>query len=339
MQNDSFIKEYLEALQRVKDLTEKTNKRSVLIVQQDVSERSRYGGVTSIRESISNIICIISVIGTDYADKVISASNGIMDFVLIDSDTIRHNSKEIKDSYTLAVKSQSIPYAFYSDVDNWATSSINFIKCIENNEIQDKRILILGNTPLAVRMIIYMVNQGISVNVLQLDYPTLDSPLNSETKLTIDSPHVTILGKQDVVGSHFDLIIGCAHKENYQHLEALSDCDFSRAYDIGIKNFPKEFIAEHSSADFFRSDDRAGIASLVINIMESEYLVSHNLGRVKIGGLNVVSGGVVGHEGDVVVDNAFNPTTVLGIANGDGTFKHELSQLEIDNINKISALI
>jgi hypothetical protein len=47
----------------------------------------------------------------------------------------------------------------------------------------------------------------------------------------------------------------------------------------------------------------------------------------------------MGELGDVVVDNYNDAHVVFGIANGDGTFKHALTEEDASNLNKIKKLI
>ena len=78
---------------------------------------------------------------------------------------------------------------------------------------------------------------------------------------------------------------------------------------------------------------------MIVNILESEYLVKRNLSRVSLADISVVSGGLIANEGDVVVDNADNPTAVFGVANGLGMFKTELTEKDKQNIEKIKSLL
>jgi hypothetical protein len=337
MEKKYFCEEYKKTIDKVKSLTQNTNKRSVLIVLQDIKENNNVSIVQSIRESITNIICIVSVVDEVYAEEILTLSKDVIDEVLIDSDNKRLNSDIIKNRYIEIATMLSIPFSFYSDIDTWVSSSVNFIKCVEKSELSSKSILVLGKNILATKMIFNLVSQNINISVLSADYNTKDMQLSISSSVTIQTKNIDVIN--DCNGLSYDILIGCSVKENYRNLDLLSSCKIKNAYDIGIKNFSKEFIQNHESTNFYRSDDRAGIASAVISIMETNYLVSHNLGRVSFAGINVASGGYVGKDGDVIVDNAFNPSTVLGIANGDGTFKMSLTNKEIETINRVNSII
>jgi hypothetical protein len=67
--------------------------------------------------------------------------------------------------------------------------------------------------------------------------------------------------------------------------------------------------------------------------METEELVTNVLGRVDIADKHLVSGGLMGRRGDLVVDNIYNPHAILGIADGHGAFVHECDYTEKERIN------
>ena len=58
-------------------------------------------------------------------------------------------------------------------------------------------------------------------------------------------------------------------------------------------------------------------------------------GRKNIDGVHIVAGGLYGQYGDIIVDSIHQPSCVIGVSNGDGTVKYNLSQEEIEKIHKL----
>lgn len=87
--------------------------------------------------------------------------------------------------------------------------------------------------------------------------------------------------------------------------------------DIGIDNFDEAFVSGALSAGMTvsRLDTRAAESQVLV---PSPGFVDEIYGRAQVAGVAVVSGGVVGERGVVVVDNLINPTMVVGVANGMG---------------------
>ena len=74
----------------------------------------------------------------------------------------------------------------------------------------------------------------------------------------------------------------------------------------------------------------------IINFI-NEYInyskVTNLMGKKKIQkNISIVSGGFMGENGDVVVDNFKTPTQILGIANGKGNFKKNLTTKDKKNL-------
>ncbi len=84
-----------------------------------------------------------------------------------------------------------------------------------------------------------------------------------------------------------------------------------------------------NKARVFRVDVTSSLAGMIESRLQLRDVFLSKLGRKKINGVGMVSGGLVGASGEVVVDNVNNPKIIYGVANGDGMFKKELSKIDI----------
>lgn len=336
-----FLTEYESAMQKVARLTQATNKRSVLIVTQYPVGGDNLGFVSSIRESVANIVCIISVSDGAWARQIVPMSVGIIDYLVIDHDSVRPNSHQIVDAFEAAALVSHLRYSFFSDFDTWASAGLNYVEFVVGNILRSGTVLLVGKNPLATRIITKMVSVGREIVLLSEEYQDQVFPNSLDSSCSIQSSHIKYCSASDLEGSDVDIVLGCSIHQNSGFLNQLSGCRIRYAFDIGIKNFTEEFALHHQSKGtrFFRSDDRAATASAVYGIMETDYLVKNHLGSVTFGGIEVVSGGAFGAKGAIVVDDYRNPTAVLGVANGDGSFKQDLTEKDIEGINKIKMLL
>ncbi|MFC1747410.1 4-hydroxy-2-oxovalerate aldolase [Pseudomonadota bacterium] len=87
--------------------------------------------------------------------------------------------------------------------------------------------------------------------------------------------------------------------------------------------------------ELIRLDGHAAVAGDVSGMLEAQVLADEVLGRREINNVSVVAGGVWGAEGDVVVNSMKEPTRVIGIADGNGKIKRELSDAEFRNLDKV----
>jgi len=335
-----MIQNFENTMNIVRDLAKRTNKQTVLIFLQHTREEDIDVRTPAVRESISNIICFVSLGSTEHIPMIIDRAKGTIDKIVIDTDLKRTNSYQIRMCIEENALKNNISVAYYSDYASWVTSATNFMFAA-NSDIHAKNILLIGRNALATRMLLDLIERQISVYVLAEEYQNSSIPFDISTSISIDSPLIKRISAKDLHQFPIDILLGCSLLTTSPMLMFLQSMRFETVYDIGIGNFSKEFIEKQraSGAKCYRSDDRAGIAGTIINIMETDYLVKNNLTRVLVGDMTLVSGGCIGSEGDLVVDNANNPQVVMGVAAGDGTFKCNLSIEDKSNIEKINKLI
>jgi len=83
--------------------------------------------------------------------------------------------------------------------------------------------------------------------------------------------------------------------------------------------FSKTFINVAMACGFTisRIDARVGFAAEMNLVIGTRRLID-SMGTMEIEGIPVVSGGLIGPKGSIVVDSLVNPTMVIGIADGLG---------------------
>lgn len=333
------INYFNKQLEHVGKLVKATNKKSVLIIQQyPKAERETEVQFPPIRESFSNIICFVSVTNEKFIDEIISLSKGIIDLIVLDTDNKRINTSAIIATTYKAAQTHNIPVVAYSDYETWSIAAVNYLLQIESN--QQPNVLLIGKSQLASHIILDLISRNVRVSLLKEEFgEIIQVPYDNGTQISLNSDSIDLIDAD--TNGLFDALLSCTIIEKTPYLGAIENKSFNHIYDIGLNNFTKEFIDSRKKAGcvFYRSDDHAGIASMIVNILESEYLVKRNLSRVSLADISVVSGGLIANEGDVVVDNADNPTAVFGVANGLGMFKTELTEKDKHNIEKIKSLL
>ena len=97
----------------------------------------------------------------------------------------------------------------------------------------------------------------------------------------------------------------------------------ARVYDIGIGNFTANQINEFKirNCPVYRIDNRAGISSMVLQVLEANFLTQKIMGSAQLKGISLVAGGVMGDNGAIIVDAINDPSHVIGIADGVGFVK------------------
>jgi len=295
-------------------LVERTNKSSVLIVQQFPHDKDKDILLPRVRESISNIIAFVELGNAETLHYVLDQCDGVVDVIAIDAD-IKCAASAALVSIAKSQAKQSRLF-FYSDTTTWAESAINFIQNIEDG-LLDKNILVGGKGLLCNKLIRGMCDFGARV----FWYNPSWGPEASES----DAP-LQYRNAVDAIGDDFDfagmdIIIGAAIKEESIPQQIIANCkEELNAYDIGIGNFSLKAIAalENRNCKVYRLDNRAGISSTVLGLLETEYLIKEMMGSIIIKGVELVAAGVMGHRGAIIVDSIRDPSYIVGIANGKG---------------------
>lgn len=108
--------------------------------------------------------------------------------------------------------------------------------------------------------------------------------------------------------------------------------------DCGKGNISKEAInfAYELGLDIYRSDVTSGIISFVDQAITIKKIINNKTGRKMLNSdIFLVSGGVYGKSGDIVVDNINSPETIYGIADGRGQILENLTQLQLKRIKVV----
>ena len=320
MEVNVFKEQYLERLQVAKQMIAETNKASVLFILQ-IPDRENYDlSLPITRESLSNIICFVEIGDASLVDFIIEQAEGIIDKIVLDVDYKRAASREIFE----AVRNQNrIPVMEYSDLKMWGDSSVDFVLQNEKNHLP-LRVLLLGHSYLTTHILQSFLLRDVDIYMLPEDYLN-EYVLDDHVQVAIRSKRLHKVEAE----KEFDIIIGSNLKREYdcKRLESISA---KSVYDIGLQNFSREFINSQMAKgiEVYRFDNRAAVSSVVLNLMETDELIKHVMGRAVIADVHLISGGVMGMRGDVVVDHINNPHSVLGVADGKGAFLHECDYTE-----------
>ena len=85
----------------------------------------------------------------------------------------------------------------------------------------------------------------------------------------------------------------------------------------------------------FRVDPQSGLSGELSGIKKAYEMQEKINGRRVLNGVSMIAGGILGNDGEVVVDSVTKPKEILGIADGLGGIKREidLSDQERKNIS------
>ena len=140
-----------------------------------------------------------------------------------------------------------------------------------------------------------------------------------------------------------DMLIGCSNGSpviTWEMMQAMrpdgvvidvgKGTIFAEALKMGIER----------GVPIIRADVSPGIDGVISTIRSTRNLTAKGMGRRTIeNGINLVSGGFMGLDGDIVVDNYTSPAYIIGVSNGRGDIKQDYSEAEARSIAEAKKII
>ena len=292
-------------------LAARTNKATVLVVQQFPVVEDRRVCFPPVRESIANLMAFVEL-GTarDLASVLDSAES--FNWIAVDCDYKLPESRSILEMARTRVAAERL--LFYSDNQVWFDSALDIVLRLEHG-LSGKTVVMCGAGPLADSLALTLPRIGASVIIPDAGGSSIDAAIvlgASQKRVSIDASLIRRLPGNASV------------------------------YDLGIGNLTLEAadLARSRRLALYRLDNRAGISSAMVRLLETDNMVTTLMGRARLRDVDVVAGGLLAPAGAVIVDDIRRPTLIFGIADGTGRFKSEpLDAEDGERVRYIRSLI
>lgn len=206
-----------------------------------------------------------------------------------------------------------------------------------NKKISSKSIAVYGTGNIAFKLALRLSERNVNVHLYGRNKKKLNINVEALKQITFDSSLIH-LGDYE---SKVDALVSFVSADRVISERALKILrDKSLCLDGGIGNFSKELIqnAIESGHQVRRLDVRQSqeiMDGYINSRLNSEF--DNIIGIDSINGHSVVAGGIMGEEGQVILDRITNPTKVIGIANGIGGVKDE-SELNDEEQSKVEEI-
>jgi hypothetical protein len=301
---------FRERLASVASLAATTNKATVLVVQQFPVPADAGVLFPHVRESIANIMAFAEL-GTaaDLEWVLDAAAQHPFNWIAIDCDRKLPESAAIVQCARERVPDDRLLH--YSDNQVWFDSGLDIVQRVEHG-VHGKPVLLCGDGALADCFRSALPRIGARVLERPFEGPAPAIVLGvAQKRATIDDALVERLPEGAAI------------------------------YDVGIGNLPAA-AAERARARglrLYRLDNRAGISSAIVRLLETDFMVGRLMGQLTLKGIELVAGGILAPRGAVVVDDIRNPTIVFGVADGGGRFKEPLDAAEEARVGFVKSLL
>jgi len=206
-------------------------------------------------------------------------------------------------------------------------------------------VVILGAGNIGFKLGLKLVETGYNVAMVRRDKSALQKLV--DTIELVKPPHSP--GKSFIpldlneILSKADVVLGCSDGTPVITEDIVKivpkDC---LILDVGKGTFSRLAVKEahHRNLEIYRTDITSGLDGFLVGAAKNHQILHQELGRKEIEpGLAVVSGGFLGRENDVIVDNFLNPRMIIGVADGLGDLIRELSLDQEKRIKKVKEVI
>jgi len=292
-------------------LAARTNKATVLVVQQFPIVDDRRVCFPPVRESIANLMAFVELGTARDLAAVLDAAEPF-NWVAVDCDDKLPESASIIQTARSRVAAQRLLY--YSDNQVWFDSALDIVQRVEHG-LSGKAVVLCGAGPLADSLAFTLPRIGASVIVPDSGSAPIDAAIVLGASQKRESIDASLIHRVAGQASVFDL-------------------------GIGNLTFEAAELARSRGFALYRLDNRAGISSAMVRLLETDHMVTKVMGRARLRNVEVVAGGLLAPAGAIIVDDIRRPSLIFGIADGKGQFKSEpLDPEDRERVQYIRSLI
>lgn len=283
------------------------------------------------------------VINPDYAEECFKLLDGAVNYILVDIELkkkidLMQIAKRIVKQATLIS---------YKPNDTTLEAADMFLRHYFNDELKGKKVLIYGAGNLGSKLSLRLAERGADVFLDSRNKEKTAGIIQALNHLTPkhSSSSIKPIKSYKSFTDEMDVFIAFTSASNVISSSFLKFIkNGGLALDGGINNFTSDFIkgANELSISCYRLDVRAAFPHTILFLTDYINNFYHNIqGEMIFDNVRVVAGGIIGNEGDIVVDRISKPKQIVGIANGIGGLKleSEYTSQERQNIEKIKGLL
>src|SRR3990167_11390302 len=207
-----------------------------------------------------------------------------------------------------------------------------------------KKIAIIGCGNLGSKLALKLVERGANVFITRRDQyklTQLESALNI-IKPIYTTTQVVACQDNEQACKGVDIVIGASQGTpviSAKMIKLLSPNEI--VVDVGKGSICNDAItmAHAYQISVYRLDISCAIAGVIAKLIMMDELFEKSMGRKEYNGYYLVSGGVMGKRGDIVVNSISQPTEIYGVADGVGDFlkqdnKLTIMDLDTENLRK-----
>lgn len=371
VENEKYIEKWLASIQErineIKALAKKNNKKTFFSIGSTSQPFSDKPYITPIRILENGVISGTIVFSQTQAILVANLVSGQIDHVLLDSEKkidiqvdVNHSIlKHYNINYPIAISKArfSIEMGNISAAARPHLKDQNIIEYKPNDITVDavwtylsqklgpltgKSAAIIGCGNIGFKLALKLVECGINTEIVRRNSALGMQMANA---INIIKPPTTLAkasyNSNPLQASLFsDILIGATQGTpviTWEMIQSMSPTGIIVDIGKGCINEDALEKAINQNIDIIRADISSALYGFVSNSQKMDKMIRFEIGRKEFSnGVSLISGGILGKWGDIIVDNYQSPTLVYGISDGKGNIIKEMNneqQLLIKKLN------
>ena len=285
--------------------------------------------LTPYRESQKTIYAGAILYGNRVAKKLAKKIDGKIDYIFVDIEKKITNKKDTLTNIERVTKGtikKSI-IKNYKPNDITVDSIENFIQDYFRKNLRGvggKKILILGSGNIGSKVAIRLLESGGNIFLFRRNKNKLKKI--SEV-LNIIKPKQT-KSKSNIISSNklkfedYDVIIGCSDNEiKFKKIKRLFKKPL--VIDVGKGVFTQQDLNQLNKRNvtIFRLDIENSLSSFIDTSVDTENFFESSYVK-KMGKFKLIKKGILGNNGDIIVDDVIKPKRIIGVCGKDGFLKN-----------------
>lgn len=206
--------------------------------------------------------------------------------------------------------------------------------------LSGKRIAILGAGNIGSKLALKLVECGADVHIYRQQAHVGYQITNGLNLIKHENTVSNITFHNSLLSTSFsaDVVVGCTNGVPIIDNEVIQTVKKNAlVVDLGKNNITADAIklAKKNKLEIYRVDVTAALEGFIYEMLKMRDVLNSSYGKKALSFCNIVSGGYLGEDGDVIVDDISKPSVIYGVANGAGSIKKSLSSAENEIIAKL----
>ena len=318
-----------EVLSFLKKQTKLKKKKSCFLIGTTKKKINQNYYLTPYRESQKTIYAGVILYNNRTAKKFAKKIDGKVNYIFVDIEKKITNEKDVLTNIERVTKGtikKSI-VKNYKPNDITVNSIENFIQDYFRKNLRGvggKKILILGAGNIGSKVAIRLLESGGNIFLFRRNTNKLRK-INEV--LNIIKPEHTksksnIIGLNKLKFEDYDVIIGCSDNEiKFKKIKKISRKPL--IIDVGKGVFTQQDLNQLSKKNItiFRLDIENSLSSFIDTSVDTENFFESSFIK-KRGNFRLIKKGILGNNGDVIVDDVIKPKRIIGVCGKDGLLKN-----------------